>query len=387
VAITIALAGDTMVGPGVAAALGHRPPDSFFSPDLVDIVHEADLCILNLECCISDRGTPWPSPGKPFFFRSPPRAVEILNHLGVDCVNLANNHVLDFGYEALLDTCAHLGAAGIQWVGAGPDLDRARATVTLQAGDFRLAVVGVADHHAEFAATPERPGTAFADLRTEVPEWLRGSLYAASRSADGVLLSPHWGPNFVPHPMPHVRAAAEVLSKQATLIAGHSAHVFHGVRGNVIYDMGDFLQTYSGERSSSNVVLRALRRGASELRSLGSDVRSALPVERAAKASGGVPRESFLKRKLRRVRRLKGELQAARLRDDLGLLFLVRLGAKGLERVEAVPLKLAHCYTGLAEGSDAQRIHRRFRRACRALGTEVRQENGRWIVSGGAPPT
>ena len=118
----LALAGDTMLGRGVAEALASRPPESLFSREVVAVMREADLAVLNLECCISERGTPWPDPRKPFFFRAPPVAVETLTHLGVDCVTLANNHALDFGEEALVDTFAHLSAAGIAWVGAGLDV-------------------------------------------------------------------------------------------------------------------------------------------------------------------------------------------------------------------------------------------------------------------------
>src|SRR5688500_4748353 len=105
--IKIALAGDTMVGPGIGAALERKPAGSCFAPALVEAVQDADFSILTLECCISGRGTPWSTPGKPFFFRAPPRSVAILNHLGVRCVNLAHNHSLDYGREALLDTFRH----------------------------------------------------------------------------------------------------------------------------------------------------------------------------------------------------------------------------------------------------------------------------------------
>src|SRR5581483_7498006 len=111
--VKLALAGDTMLGRGVAEALQARSPGELFAPEVLEATHEADLFVLNLECCISDRGLPWPDPGKPFFFRAPPCAVEALVQLGVDCVTLANNHALDFGACALLDTFEHLDAAGI----------------------------------------------------------------------------------------------------------------------------------------------------------------------------------------------------------------------------------------------------------------------------------
>ena len=78
--VRLAIAGDTMLGRGVADRLATSPPPSLFSDELREIPRDADLFVLNLECCISERGTPWPAPGKPFFFRAPPIAVPASVH-------------------------------------------------------------------------------------------------------------------------------------------------------------------------------------------------------------------------------------------------------------------------------------------------------------------
>jgi hypothetical protein len=86
--VTVALAGDTMLGRGVARALDRTPPEALVAPEVRAALGQADLVVLNLECCISERGRPWNAPGKPFFFRAPPQAVELLVLLGTDCVTL-----------------------------------------------------------------------------------------------------------------------------------------------------------------------------------------------------------------------------------------------------------------------------------------------------------
>jgi poly-gamma-glutamate capsule biosynthesis protein CapA/YwtB (metallophosphatase superfamily) len=313
----LGLAGDTMLGRGVAAALASTPPDALFAPELVAVAQEADLFVLNLECAISQRGSAWPDPSKPFFFRAPPIAVEALVHLGVDCVTLANNHALDFGPKALLDTFEHLARAGIACVGAGEDLERARAPVVLERRDGRLSVIGLTDHPAAYEAGPGEPGVAYADLQEGVPEWLLQAVREAAPRP--VLVTPHWGPNMVADPLGYVRdAAATLVEAGATLIAGHSAHVFHGVEWPVLYDLGDFIDDYAVD---------------------------------------------------------------ARLHNDLGLLFIVTLDETGPTRVEAVPLKLDFCRTRLAEGDEARWVERRFRAACAAFGTEVESEAGRLVVT------
>jgi poly-gamma-glutamate capsule biosynthesis protein CapA/YwtB (metallophosphatase superfamily) len=294
----LALAGDTMLGRlvGEAIARTRQPP---IAPEVVAAAAEADLFVLNLECCVSHRGERWPDPDKPFFFRAPPAAVEALTLLGVDCVTLANNHALDYGEEALRDTFEHLAAAGIRWVGAGPDLERAQAPVMLEADGFRLAVVGVTDHPAAYAAGADRPGVAYANLWDEdVPEWLLRGIGRAREEADAVLVTPHWGPNMRSEPAPHVRrAAAELVEAGAALVAGHSAHVFQPVEERVLYDLGDFVDDYA--------VYPAVR-------------------------------------------------------NDLGILWLVDLDESGPQNVEALPLTLDYCHTRLATGEERDWIERRL---------------------------
>jgi poly-gamma-glutamate capsule biosynthesis protein CapA/YwtB (metallophosphatase superfamily) len=240
--VKLALAGDTMLGRKVAERLESEPPESLVAPEVVAVAREADLFVLNLECCISERGEPFP--GRVFHFRAPPVAVETLAYLGVDCVTLANNHALDFGPQALVDTLLHLQAAGIASVGAGVDREAAHAPVVLEANGFRLAVVAVADHPQEYAAGMERPGVAFADLG------IGGFTPSLSQAiggldADALLVTPHWGPNMAAEPVHHVRVAASALLEAgATLVAGHSAHIFQGVAPRVLYDLGDFLDDY-----------------------------------------------------------------------------------------------------------------------------------------------
>jgi poly-gamma-glutamate capsule biosynthesis protein CapA/YwtB (metallophosphatase superfamily) len=315
--LKLALAGDTMLGRGAADAIVERGVESLVAPELAAITRAADLFVLNLECCVSSRGGRWPDPHKPFFFRAPPAAVELLLLLGVDCVTLANNHALDFGIDALCDTFDHLDEAGIAWVGAGRDVGEARAPALLEANGRSVAIIGFSDHPAAYAARANGPGIAYADPWAEpVPEWIPAAIEAAA--ADDVVVTPHWGPNMNPEPLPRVRRGATALRELgATLVAGHSAHVFQGVERGIVYDLGDFFDDYAVD-----------------------------PV----------------------------------LRNDLGLLFLVTLGSDGPIRLEGVPLKLEYCHTRPAAGEDAAWIRDRFRNACAALGTDVSVEDNRLVV-------
>jgi poly-gamma-glutamate synthesis protein (capsule biosynthesis protein) len=310
-AATIALAGDTMLGRVVGEHLESAPYNAVIADEVRDIAVSADLFVLNLECCVSDRGAPWPAAGKPFFFRAPPRAAGLLAWLGVDCVTLANNHALDFHYPALADTLAHLSDVGIAVVGAGPDVRAARAWRQLvTSGGLRLGVLGVSDHPADFAARVDRPGIAYADLYTDVPEWLTDEVRAMADAVDVALVTPHWGANMTLAPMPHVRRAARALvSAGASLIAGHSAHICHGVNGPVLFDLGDFVDDYAVDPD---------------------------------------------------------------LRNNLSLLFLVNVDATGPNELECVPLRIERCRTRLADADERSWLHHRLAAACAEWGGEVR---------------
>jgi len=315
----LALAGDTMLGRLVADAI-ERSRRPLVDPAVVAVAAEADLFVLNLECCVSARGDRWPDPRKPFFFRAPPRAAELLAGMGVDCVTLANNHALDYGPDALLDTLDHLADAGVAAVGAGADVTAARSPRVLAAAGTSVAVIGVSDHPPEYAAGPGQAGIAYADQAKA--GWLTEAIRAARARADAVLVSPHWGPNMTAEPPPHVREAAHaMLDAGATLVAGHSAHVFHGAAPGILYDLGDFLDDYATDPD---------------------------------------------------------------LRNDLGLLFIVDLEPDGPRNAEAVPLKLDHCHTRLATGDDAAWIRRRFISACAALGTVAVECDDRVVAALGA---
>lgn len=322
---TLAVAGDTMLGRKVGELLDTDPDAPILAPEIVDVATAADACLVNLECCISERGERWPDPAKPFFFRAPPTAVRVLTELGTDVVNLANNHALDYGAVALTDTFDHLAAAGIGWVGAGRHLDEAREPVRLDLGGLRVTLIGATDHPADFAAAPDAPGVAYADLRAGRPTWLERAVAAARDAADLVIVTVHWGPNMVAAPVPHVRAAADrLLEVGADLIVGHSAHVFHGVRwaagAAVLYDLGDFVDDYAVDRW---------------------------------------------------------------LRNDLGLFWLLHLDERGVRRIEAVPLALDYRATRIARDEERDWIERRLTAACDEFGTRVRSADGKLVTTPG----
>jgi hypothetical protein len=325
---TIGLLGDVMLGRAVAEALARDQPHELWSPSVRRLLAACDLVICNLECCISARGKPTGLvPGKQFFFRAPPEAAQRLAAAGIRAVGVANNHVLDFGPQALADTLRHLEAAGIGAAGAGLDAGSARRGLVLRARGMRIGVLALSDHPAEYAAGAQSAGIAYAELSRGLPGWVADELARLREGAELVIAFPHWGPNMSVRPGHWQRARArDLLRAGAHLVAGHSAHVFHGLErhpeGLSLYDLGDALDDYAVD-----------------------------PM----------------------------------LRNDLGVMALWRPG--GRPELELVGLGLRFCHTFEAGGADADWIHSRLEHACGELGTEIeRAEEGRFILRARVPP-
>ena len=99
---TLALTGDVMLGRLANDALVRCGPAHPWGNTLPALC-AADLAIVNLECVIARGGRPWTRWPKVFHFRADPVALTALRLAGIDGVTLANNHVLDYGEDALLE--------------------------------------------------------------------------------------------------------------------------------------------------------------------------------------------------------------------------------------------------------------------------------------------
>src|SRR5512134_463299 len=110
--VSIILTGDVMLGRGVDSYLRRVGP-AYPWGNTLPTLSAANLMIINLECVIACGGRPWSRWPKVFHFQADPIAITSLQLAGVDCVTLANNHVLDFEEEGLTEMLASLDKARI----------------------------------------------------------------------------------------------------------------------------------------------------------------------------------------------------------------------------------------------------------------------------------
>ena len=241
--IKIGLAGDVMIGRGVNERLD-KVPINYIWGELLPLLHSTDFNLINLEAAltVSEHAVP-----KVFNFKADPKKVKALAEGAVHVVNLANNHVLDFGEEGLLETLRTLNNAHILHVGAGKDAKEAAAPAILERKGIKIGILGCTDNEPSWRAEAGKPGTFY--LQIGDLEAIRESIIKLRSEVDLLILTIHWGPNMRDRPSPDFREFAhQLIDLGVDLIHGHSAHIFQGIeiyRGKpILYDTGDFIDDY-----------------------------------------------------------------------------------------------------------------------------------------------
>lgn len=261
--MNIALTGDVMLGRLVDQyVIQNRSvrPAAIWG-DVLSVMLSADRRLINLECVISSRGTEWHPTTKAFHFRARPRAIDFLSAAKIDGVTLANNHVLDYGPEALLDCFHLLDQAGIKRTGAGATIEEACAPLVLNVPGGRVAVVALTDNEPEWEATQTKPGVNYVaygnrGLKEPYRSRLAQVLRSARRQADLVIASAHVGPNWGAPSKAMQVLAHELLDMGADLYWGHSNHTPQGIelyQGKaILYSTGDFVDDYMIDKHERN---------------------------------------------------------------------------------------------------------------------------------------
>ena len=287
--LRLCLTGDVMMGRGIDQILGHPGEPTIYEPwmksasSYVELAerrsgpiprpvdrryvwgivpdelarYDADATITNLETAVTDHGRPWP--GKGIQYRMHPANVGYLAPLGVDVATLANNHVLDWSQEGLVQTLDVLKEAGIRTVGAGRDEHDAwsPARLTTASGNALILGVGTGDSGIppEWAAAEDRVGVAYLpDLSDRTIDRIAAIVDGSKRGDDVVVVSIHWGENWGYEVSRARRRFAHLLIDRAGVhvVHGHSSHHPLGIEVHnghpILYGCGDLINDYEGIR-------------------------------------------------------------------------------------------------------------------------------------------
>jgi poly-gamma-glutamate capsule biosynthesis protein CapA/YwtB (metallophosphatase superfamily) len=256
--VSFAFVGDILLGGKVADLLSAQGYDYPYT-EVKNLLQRPDLTVGNLETPVTENGDPQ---DKKYVFRSSPQALPSLVEAGFDLVSLANNHVLDYGIQGLLETLDHMNKVNLPIVGAGRNDQEAYQPVYLKRNGQRIAFVGLSRVIPEpsWGASHQQPGVAV----TYNPERALQSIEKARGEADLVVVLVHWGIELDDTPEAYqVELAHQYIDSGADLVIGSHPHVLQGLESYkgkwIAYSLGNFIFTTSQHPTTwETVVLEVL---------------------------------------------------------------------------------------------------------------------------------
>ena len=254
-AVTLSFGGDVHFSELVLNNYDKSGISSLVDDTLLSHMTNADLFMLNHEFVFSNRGEAMED--KTYTLRNDPEYVKILQELGTDLVTIANNHVLDFGREAFLDTLDTLEDAQIPYVGGGRDYGEASSPVIKTIGDQTFAFLSATrvSPSADWYAGKNHPGV----FQTYDAAALNKAIEEAESKVDHTIVYVHWGIERNELPEDYQRSLAKgYIDAGADLVIGAHPHVLQGFEYYkgvpIVYSLGNYL---FGNRSDETVLLNA----------------------------------------------------------------------------------------------------------------------------------
>jgi poly-gamma-glutamate synthesis protein (capsule biosynthesis protein) len=224
--------------------------------EMLSYMQNTDLFVLNHEFVFSTGGEAMED--KEYTLRNDPKYVKILQELGTDVVSIANNHILDFGQEAFLDTLATLEDAEIEYAGGGRNLERALAPVikTINGQTFAIFAATRVSPSYDWYANSKKPGI----LQTYDATDLNNAIAEANSLYDHVIVFAHWGIEREEYPQDYQRTLAKgYIDHGADLVIGAHPHILQGFEYYknvpICYSLGNYL---FGNRTGETLLLNAI---------------------------------------------------------------------------------------------------------------------------------
>lgn len=238
-------------GFGVGSMIARYGPDFPFAR-CTSSLRGADIVFGNLEVVMS-AFNPKHDPFHSTHLRAQPAAMAGLRNCGFNVLSLANNHIMQHGHAAVLETVEILRREGITFTG-----------VEDQKSDIcNLGLREVAGRKIGFLGYNFRPPQYHLAPPIDVAgsdERILADIEKFRNSVDWLVLSLHWGEEFVTRPSAQqVRQARSYIDAGAHLILGHHPHILQGIerygRGLIAYSLGDFVFDLWQRRLRESMIL------------------------------------------------------------------------------------------------------------------------------------
>lgn len=216
--------------------------ETLVGKELQELLKSADCRIFNLEVPLTDTKTPLQKSGPALI--APTNTVAGYQALGVDCVTVANNHIMDQKAEGFFSTLKTLDAAGIAHVGGGKDLQEAAKPFVLEMEGKKIGIYACAENEFSIAGE-DKPGA------NPIDPWESPDHVSALKAkCDYVIVLYHGGKEHYRYPSPGLqKACRKLIEKGADLILCQHSHCIgceEKYKGStIVYGQGNFLFDHS----------------------------------------------------------------------------------------------------------------------------------------------
>lgn len=255
--IRISAVGDIMLGGTSQPVLQDLGYDYPFE-QVKHLFTDSDIVIGNLEGPLTNRDTPFSD--KEYLFKTPPELVApALKKAGFTIMNLANNHIMDFGTGGMTDTLHALHQVGIETVGVGDNLQQARHGTVVTVKNMKIGFLSYSlTFPKKFWASDSRAGTAFGHEHQ-----IRADVRQMKKYVDILVVSYHWGREKTMELRDYQPILAHAaIDEGASLVLGHHPHVLQAVEqyrhGAILYSLGNFTFGSYSKAAETSMVATAI---------------------------------------------------------------------------------------------------------------------------------
>ncbi|MDZ7725374.1 MAG: CapA family protein [candidate division KSB1 bacterium] len=254
--ISIVAVGDLMMGSWIVDIVGEQTVDYPFS-GTAGLVKNADIAVANLEAPFTSSADRYE--GKTFTFKVPGYMAPAVKRAGFDVLNLANNHILDYGESGLNETTGILDSLGLHYSGAGQSRTEACSPALVRVKNRKIAFFGYSmTYPSAFWATDENCGTCYPIL-----ERMQADIRSAKQIADWVVVSFHWGQEKNPVPRDYqILYAHKAIDNGADLVLGHHPHVMQGLEWYknklIAYSLGNYVFGSFSKTATQSFILKVV---------------------------------------------------------------------------------------------------------------------------------
>lgn len=257
--VTIMAVGDIMLGDlptcygfGVGSMIEKYGP-AFPFEHCAAILNQADIACGNLETVISSFNRETDSFARTVL-RAQPIAVEGLAGAGFKVLTLANNHIMQHGKKALEETIELLHSKGMKITGLEIPENKIENHVVFNIRDVAISFLGYNQRPQQYFLDPPL----YVDFNLDK---IRDDIAAARKQSDWVVVSVHWGEEFVNRPSKQqIDWAHRIVDFGADIILGHHSHQLQGVenyKGKIIaYSLGNFIFDMWQKRLQETMILK-----------------------------------------------------------------------------------------------------------------------------------